>query len=92
VYEERRAGTRWPSAAPVALEERHPDLGLERRNRLGHRGLRVGEGVRRRRERAVLSDLAEDPETLRAEHKRSLSKRSEESLALLPRSWDDRVK
>ena len=58
----------WPAAvrrdaARVALEQRHPGFGLERRDLLGDRRLRVGQRLGGGRERAAVGDLPQDPQT-----------------------------
>ena len=63
----------WPAAvrrdaARVALEQRHARFGLERRDLLGDRRLRVGQRLRGRRERATVGDLLEDPQAWHVKH------------------------
>ena len=62
------AGGSRPHAAPVALDERHPGLGLQRRHRLRNGGLREGEGFGRGRERPAQHDLPEDAQAGYVEH------------------------
>ena len=62
------ARARRADAAPVALEQRDPGLGLERRDRLGDGGLRVVEGAGRLREGALREDLPQHPEPLYVQH------------------------
>jgi hypothetical protein len=73
VVDEHAAGVGQSHAARVALHQRRAGLPLEGRDLLGHRGLRVGEGVGRGRERALRGDLAQHAHATHIKHKASLS-------------------
>src|SRR5256714_8984395 len=73
-----------PVSRPV--EKRHPDLPFQGGHLLAHRRLREIERLRRGRERALASHLAEHPESLQIEHKWTLSGQEELSVALIPRT------
>jgi hypothetical protein len=60
-------------AARVALHERRSGLALEGGDLLRHGGLGVAEGIPRGGEGALLRDLAQDPQALDIDHKRTLS-------------------
>ena len=66
--DEHLGGAREPHAAAVALHDRLADLALERGELLGDGGRREVEHVGRRRERAVLGDLAQDPQAADVDH------------------------
>jgi hypothetical protein len=63
-------------ALVVALDELHARLGLQARDLLGHRRLRVGERVGGRRERAAQRHLAQDLQKSQIVHKTTLSPES----------------
>ncbi len=68
VADERLSGGRQADAARMALEQRHPGFGLERRDLLGDGRLGVGERVGGGRERAAVGDLLEDLQAGHVEH------------------------
>ena len=66
--DQRLAGGRQADAARMALEQRHPGFGLERRDLLGDRRLGVGERLGGGRERAAVGDLLEDLQPADVKH------------------------
>jgi hypothetical protein len=75
-------GGRQDHAPALALEERDPDLALERSEVLGDRGRRVAERVGRRGDGAALGELAQHVESANVEHREA-----ELTLTLLIRKW-----
>ena len=84
VRDERPPGVGQADAAGVALDERRARLALERGHLLGHGGLRVGERLRGRGERAAGGDLAQDAQAADVEHQRSLCQASRRFICACP--------
>jgi hypothetical protein len=71
---EHHAGSRREAhAAPGRLEQRVPELALERRQLLGHRRGREVQGVSRGRERAVIGDGAQRSQAAEIDHEADLT-------------------
>jgi hypothetical protein len=80
--DEQVSGGGEDDAPPLALEERDPDLALERGEVLGDRGRRVPERVGRGGDGAALGELAQHVESADVEHWEA-----ELTLTVMIRKW-----